>query len=118
MAKGEFCCAENVIHEGAVAEVRERMHDAAALDTVAGFFRVLGDGTRMRIISALLVRELCVCDIAAALGMTKSAVSHQLGTLRNARLVKCRREGKSVYYSIDDDHVLKMLEGGLEHVHE
>lgn len=118
MARGEFCCSENVVHEGAVAEVRSGMHDAAALDTVAGFFKVLGDGTRVRIISALMVRELCVCDIAAALGMTKSAVSHQLGTLRAARLVKCRREGKSVFYSIDDDHVLKMLEGGLEHVHE
>ncbi len=118
MAKGEFCCSENVIHEAAVAEVRERMHDTETLDTVAGFFKVLGDGTRMRIISALAVRELCVCDIAAALGMTKSAVSHQLGTLRSARLVKCRREGKSVFYSIDDDHVYKMLEGGLDHVHE
>lgn len=118
MARSEFCCSENVVHEGAVAEVRAGMHDAAALDTVAGFFKVLGDGTRVRIISALMVRELCVCDIAAALGMTKSAVSHQLGTLRAARLVKCRREGKSVFYSIDDDHVLKMLEGGLEHVHE
>lgn len=118
MARSEFCCAENVVHEAAVAEVRAAMHDAAALDTVAGFFRVLGDGTRMRIISALQVRELCVCDIAAALGMTKSAVSHQLSTLRAARLVKCRREGKSVFYSIDDEHVLKMLEGGLEHVHE
>ena len=116
MAKGEYSCSENVVHEGAVAEVREQMHDGAALDTVAGFFKVLGDGTR--IISALAVRELCVCDIAAALGMTKSAVSHQLGTLRTARLVKCRREGKSVFYSIDDDHVYKMLEGGLEHVHE
>ena len=93
MAKGEFCCSENVIHEGAVAEVREKMHSGEA------------------------VRELCVCDLAAVLGMTKSAVSHQLGTLRAARLVKCRREGKSVFYSIDDDHVYKMLEGGLEHVH-
>ena len=118
MAKGEYSCSENGGHEGAVAEGREKMHDGAALDTVAGFFKVLGDGTRMRIISALAVRELCVCDIAAALGMTKSAVSHQLGTLRTARLVKCRREGKSVFYSIDDDHVYKMLEGGLEHVHE
>ena len=117
MAKGEFCCSENVIHEGAVAEVREKMHSGEALDTVAGFFKVLGDGTRMRMISALAVRELCVCDLAAVLGMTKSAASHQLGTLRAARLVKCRREGKSVFYSIDDDHVYKMLEGGLEHVH-
>ena len=117
MAKGEFCCSENVIHEGAVAEVREKMHSGEALDTVAGFFKVLGDGTRMRMISALAGRELCVCDLAAVLGMTKSAVSHQLGTLRAARLVKCRREGKSVFYSIDDDHVYKMLEGGLEHVH-
>ena len=80
MAKGEFCCSENVIHEGAVAEVREKMHSGEALDTVAGFFKVLGDGTRMRMISALAVRELCVCDLAAVLGMTKSAVSHQLGT--------------------------------------
>lgn len=118
MAKSDFSCSENIVHEDAVAEAREKMHDGEMLDTVAGFFKVLGDGTRMRIISALAVRELCVCDLAAALGMTKSAVSHQLSTLRAARLVKCRREGKSVFYTIDDDHVLKMLEGGLEHVHE
>lgn len=118
MGKSGFSCSENVVHEGAVAEVRAKMHDGAVLDTVAGFFKVLGDGTRMRLISALAVRELCVCDLAEVLGMTKSAVSHQLGTLRAARLVKCRREGKSVFYSLDDDHVCKMLEGGLEHVHE
>ena len=114
MAKGEFCCSENVIHEGAVAEVREKMHSGEALDTVAGFFKVLGDGTRMRMISALAVRELCVCDLAAVLGMTKSQIFFKITLLR---LVKCRREGKSVFYSIDDDHVYKMLEGGLEHVH-
>ena len=95
MAKSEFSCSENIVHEDAVAEAREKMHDGEMLDTVAGF-----------------------CDLAAGLGMTKSAVSHQLSTLRSARLVKCRREGKSVFYTIDDDHVLKMLEGGLEHVHE
>lgn len=75
MAKSEFSCSENIVHEDAVAEVRGKMHDGEMLDTVAGFFKVLGDGTRMRIISALAVRELCVCDLAAALGMTKSAVS-------------------------------------------
>lgn len=68
MAKGEFCCSENVIHEGAVAEVREKMHSGEALDTVAGFFKVLGDGTRMRMISALAVRELCVCDLGGGAG--------------------------------------------------
>lgn len=119
MAKSEFSCSENIVHEDAVAEVRGKMHDGEMLDTVAGFFKVLGDGTRMRITSG---RWRCASCASAtwprALGMTKSAGVHQLSTLRAARLVKCRREGKSVFYTIDDDHVLKMLEGGLEHVHE
>ena len=118
MAKGEFCCSENVIHEGAVAEVREKMHSGEALDTVAGFFKVLGDGTRMRMISALAVRELCVCDLAELLEMGQSAVSHQLRLLRQARLVRCRREGKSSVYALDDDHVEKIFRLGLSHIEE
>ena len=111
-------CEANVIHQDVVAKVRENMQDEDPIYEVAELFKVFGDSTRARISCALTVSELCVCDLAAALGMTKSAVSHQLSTLRAARLVKCRREGKSVFYTIDDDHVLKMLEGGLEHVHE
>ena len=116
MAKSEFSCSENIVHEDAVAEVRGKMHDGEMLDTVAGFFKVLGDGTRMRIISALAVRELCVCDLAALLGMTKSAISHQLAYLKNAKLVKFRREGKNVFYSLDDDHVQSVVEMAVEHL--
>ena len=109
-------CSE--LHPSAEERARRSMPDAELLDGLTNFFKVLGDKTRTGIVCALDGNELCVCDLAAALGMTKSAVSHQLSTLRAARLVKCRREGKSVFYTIDDDHVLKMLEGGLEHVHE
>ena len=118
MAQSEFTCGCTVVHGDAVRCTAESMPDSATLDTVAGFFRVLGDGTRLRIIGALSLGELCVCDIAAVLGMTKSAVSHQLGTLRAHRLVKYRRDGKTVYYSLSDDHVRGMLRAGLEHVHE
>ena len=118
MAHSEFTCECTVIHGDAVKNAAEKMPDGQSLDTVAGFFRVLGDGTRLRIIEALSLSELCVCDIAAVLDMTKSAVSHQLGTLRAARLVKCRRDGKTVYYSLADGHVRSMLDAGLEHVHE
>lgn len=118
MAHSEFSCEANVIHEQSVIDARRDMLPDVTLDTMAGFFKVLGDPTRIRIIWALSLRELCVCDIAAVLGMTKSAVSHQLGTLRKAKLVRPRRDGKTVYYSLDDEHVNKMLEGGLEHVHE
>lgn len=118
MAHSEFTCDCTVIHGDAVKSAAAKMPCGETLDTVAGFFRVLGDGTRLRIIEALSLSELCVCDIAAVLGMTKSAVSHQLGTLRDARLVKCRRDGKTVYYSLADSHVRGMLDAGLEHVHE
>jgi ArsR family transcriptional regulator len=117
MPKNEFVCDCAVIHEPAVAAVRGAMLPQDTYDTVAGFFKVLGDGTRIRIIWALDTRELCVCDLANVLGMTVSAVSHQLGTLRAAKLVKCRREGKTVFYSLADAHVRGMLHAGLEHVH-
>ncbi len=118
MAKNEFTCDCTIIHEEAVDQVKTLMLEPETYDTVAGFFKVLGDGTRIRIIWALEQQELCVCDLANVLGMTKSAVSHQLGTLRAAKLVKCRRDGKTVYYSLDDEHVNHMLKAGLEHVHE
>ena len=89
-----------------VKKVQEQMLEEKQLSAVSEFFKVLGDETRMKIINALSHGELCVSDIAAALGMTQSAVSHQLKLLRMANQVKARREGKSIYYSLDDQHVI------------
>ncbi len=116
MAKNAFSCDCNMVHHDAVQTAKARMLSDEAYAQVSTFFKVLGDPTRMRIIWALDQAELCVCDVANTLGMTKSAVSHQLGTLREARLVKYRRDGKTVYYSLDDDHVKYMLEAGIEHI--
>lgn len=118
MARNSFSCDCNVVHHDVVELVNAQMLPQTIYEQVSVFFKVLGDPTRLRIIAALSKSELCVCDISNILGMTKSAVSHQLSTLRNAHLVKCRRDGKTVYYTLDDDHVQHMLAAGLEHVHE
>ena len=118
MSKNPYSCDCTVIHHEAVEAVRHAMPPLEALTAVAGFFKLLGDPTRLRIMWALEQRELCVCDLANVLGMTKSAVSHQLGALRRARLVKCRRDGKTVFYSLDDAHVKGMLDAGFDHIHE
>jgi DNA-binding transcriptional ArsR family regulator len=107
-----------VIHEDVVRAVREKMPGEEALMDLADLFKVFGDSTRVRIISALLHAEMCVCDIAALLGMSKSAISHQLRTLRQTKLVKYRREGKVVFYSLDDEHVGTIFSQGLVHVGE
>ena len=99
-----------------VKKVQEQMLEDEQLSAVSDFFKVLGDETRMRIINALSLGELCVSDIAAALEMTQSAVSHQLKLLRMANQVKARREGKSIYYSLDDQHVIDILGEALTHV--
>ncbi|MDR1903559.1 MAG: metalloregulator ArsR/SmtB family transcription factor [Treponema sp.] len=111
-------CENNFIHESVVAEVRTKMPDEEILFNLADLFKMFGDSTRVKIISALLNAEMCVCDIAALLGMTKSAISHQLRSLRQTKLVKFRREGKIVYYSLDDDHVKTIFAQGLLHVGE
>jgi DNA-binding transcriptional ArsR family regulator len=111
-------CDCNVIHEEVVNRVRNLLPDEEALLNLAELFKVFGDTTRVRIISALLHAEMCVCDIAALLGMTKSAISHQLRALRHTKLVKYRKEGKIVYYSLDDDHVITLFDQGLLHVCE
>jgi ArsR family transcriptional regulator len=111
-----FDCA--VIHEDVVRAVREKMPGEEALMDLADLFKVFGDSTRVRIISALLHAELCVCDIAALLGMSKSAISHQLRTLRQTKLVRYRREGKVVFYALDDEHVENIFSQGLIHVGE
>ena len=111
-------CDCNVIHEDVVNRVRKALPDEEALLNLAELFKVFGDTTRVRIISALLHAEMCVCDIASLLGMTKSAISHQLRALRQTKLVKYRKEGKVVYYSLDDEHVATLFAQGLIHVCE
>jgi ArsR family transcriptional regulator len=111
-------CDCTVIHEEVVNRVRKLMPGEEDLFNLADLFKVFGDSTRVRIISALLHSEMCVCDIAALLGMTKSAISHQLRALRQTKLVKYRRDGKVVYYSLADEHVGMIFNQGLTHVCE
>ena len=99
-----------------VKKVQSQMLDSELLISISDFFKVLGDETRMKIIYALSHEELCVTDLAAALEMTQSAVSHQLKLLRMANQVKSRREGKSIFYSLDDQHVLDILQEALAHI--
>lgn len=114
----EMSCENNVVHENAVKEVERQIPDEDLLYDVAELFKIFGDSTRIRILSALSVEELCVCDLGSLLKMTKSAVSHQLRILRQAKLVKGRRSGKEVYYSLDDDHVAKIMTLAVEHAQE
>ncbi len=103
-------------HEDAVEKAKDNMLEEEKIYELADLFKVFGDSTRIKILRALSVNELCVCDMASLLCVSQSAVSHQLRTLKNARLVKFRREGKVVYYSLDDDHVLSIFTQGLEHI--
>jgi ArsR family transcriptional regulator len=111
-------CNCNVIHQEIVSLVTSKMPDDEVLADVADLFKVFGDSTRVRILYALQESEMCVCDIAALLGMTKSAISHQLRALRQAKLVKYRKVGKVVYYSLDDYHVGTIFTQALAHVSE
>ncbi|MGN0557216.1 MAG: ArsR/SmtB family transcription factor [Acutalibacteraceae bacterium] len=111
-------CECTVIHHDAVREVEENLPDEDALYDLAELFKVFGDSTRIRILSALLIREMCVCDIASLLNMTKSSISHQLRILKTAKLVRFRKSGKSVFYSLADSHVAKIMSQGLEHINE
>jgi DNA-binding transcriptional ArsR family regulator len=111
-------CDCNTIHEEIVTKVRALMPEEESLLDLADLFKVFGDSTRVKIVCALLHSEMCVCDIAVLLGMTKSSISHQLRALRQTKLVKCRRNGKVVYYSLDDEHVGAIFATGLVHVCE
>ena len=115
---GAAVCDCSVIHKAAVRTVRRVMPPSEERFELADFFRVFGDSTRIGILLALGRSELCVCDLGALLGMTQSAVSHQLKVLRQTRLVRYRREGKIVYYSLDDEHVRAILALGARHVEE
>jgi ArsR family transcriptional regulator len=107
-----------LLHPETVEKVAARMPDDNALFDLAELFKVFGDSTRIRILSALSVNELCVNDLSALLGMTQSAISHQLKSLRSAKLVRMRKDGKVVYYSLDDEHVNSIIAIGMQHVGE
>ncbi len=116
MSKNEFICDCNIIHEDIVKKVLNTMIQQEKINKISDFFKILGDLTRAKIIAALDQNEMCVCDIANVLQMTKSSVSHQLAILRKAKLVKYRKEGKTVYYSLSDNHVQEVFESALDHI--
>ena len=111
-------CAEPFIHEDSVERVRAQMPEEEAVYEVAELFKVLGDSTRTRIICALSISELCVCDLSNLLNMSQSAISHQLRILKQGRIVKNRRAGKAVYYSLDDEHIKSLFSIAFDHVME
>ncbi len=108
-------CEISIIHEDRIRQVQDRLIDDATAAGLAETFQALADPSRVRLICALIEQEMCVCDLAVLLGMSQSAVSHQLRLLRNLHIVKNRKEGRVVYYSLDDEHVRDLFERGLEH---
>lgn len=111
-------CEVNVVDARKVTNVRRKMYSPAAVQLLADTFRVLGDPTRVKIVFALSKEELCVCDLATIVGASQSAVSHSLRTLRQMELVRYRREGKIAYYSLDDEHIGRLIDEGFDHVRE
>lgn len=107
-----------VLHEDVVNEVKKKIPEDGLIYDLAEFFKVFADSTRMKIIYTLMENELCVCDIANIVQTTQSAISHQLRLLKQAKLVKFRKEGKVVYYSLDDDHISQIVKKGREHIEE
>ena len=114
----EFCCETEEVHEDLLKIVNETMPDETELYDLAELFKIFGDSTRIRILFVLFEAEVCVCDLASVLNMTQSAISHQLKILKQNKLVKSRREGKSVFYSLADGHVRTIIAQGREHIEE
>ncbi len=112
------CCEFISVHEDIVKQVTEHLPDEEQLYNLADFFKVFADSTRIKILYVLSQSEMCVCDIAQLLNATQSAVSHQLRTLKQMQLVKARRDGKTVFYSLADDHIQTILKQGMEHIME
>lgn len=112
------CCDCTEVHEDIVEDVKAHLPEEGLLEDVADTFKVFGDKTRIKILFVLHSRELCVCDIAQLLDMNQSAISHQLKVLKQAKLIRSRRDGKQVYYALDDSHVRTILSMGMEHVME
>ncbi len=112
------CCDVTEVHQDLLKKVQDGMPDEDQMYDLAELFKVFGDSTRIRILFVLFETEVCVCDLAETLHMTQSAISHQLKILKQNKLVKGRREGKSVYYSLADHHVRTIVAQGLEHICE
>jgi len=116
--KEPVCCETVEVHEDLLRIVEQTMPEETELYDLAELFKVFGDSTRIRILFVLFEAEVCVCDLAEALGMTQSAISHQLRILKQNKLVKNRREGKSIFYSLADEHVRTIIAQGCEHIEE
>ena len=111
-------CSCNVIHKEVVENVKNKLPKEETLYDLAELFKVFGDSTRIKIICSLFESEMCVCDLSALLSISQSAISHQLRVLKSARLVKFRRDGKVIYYSLDDEHIKHIFDEGLKHITE
>lgn len=111
-------CAVTIIHHELVKQVKDRMISQEDAGELANFYKVFADPTRVKLLFALGIQEMCVCDLSYLMNMSQSAVSHQLKVLRQARVVKNRRDGKVMYYSLDDDHIQHVFSQGLEHIKE
>ncbi len=121
MEEDLLCCGQEgqeVLHEDLIATVEKDLPEDEMLYDLAELFKMFADSTRIKILYALLESELCVCDISKVLNLTQSAVSHQLRILKSGKLVKYRREGKTIFYSLADDHVRSMIEMGMDHISE
>lgn len=112
------CCDTVMAHEDTIKEVEKKLPAEETIRELADFYKVFGDATRIRILCVLLQAEVCVCDLAELLGMTQSAISHQLRVLKQMKLVKNRREGKTVFYSLADGHIQTIISQGMEHIAE
>ncbi len=114
----EETCSVRHVHESLTKTVEKTLPGEENMRALADFYKVFADPTRIKILCALLISELCVCDLAKVCGMTQSAISHQLRLLKQMKLVKNRRDGKTVYYSLDDSHIRGILSQGMEHITE
>lgn len=118
LADRAMCCDNTEVHKELVKKVHDTLPEENELYDLAELFKIFGDSTRIRILYVLFEAEVCVCDIAEALNMTQSAISHQLRILKNSKLIKSRRSGKSIFYSLADDHVRTIIAAGREHIEE
>jgi ArsR family transcriptional regulator, lead/cadmium/zinc/bismuth-responsive transcriptional repressor len=118
MLRNECFCDCDAIHENLVKDAKSKLIDDDKLIQISDFYKAMSDSTRIKIINLLEKNELCVCDISVILNMTKSAVSHQLKNLREMNLIKCRRQGKEVWYTLSDDHVKQVFDISLQHILE
>ena len=116
--ENEYICKEKCPHLNKISEVKLTSPNDDSVIDLADMFKIFADSTRLKIICAIMKEELCVCDLCELLGLNQTTVSHQLKTLRDSKLVKYRRDGKQIFYSLEDDHVTQILSAGLSHISE